>query len=147
MSKNIIQLFDFWIWVSIKHLNNQIFSDFNRPSILIILIQILKINYKMIHLQMWTSYKIIHICFLTITWHKQKTFLFTSNICANCVSLLENIAWIQWIAYLAWRGGPFLDLWCKTGSKALKKKKKIKEKQLTRKNNMTSTRYFNACIF
>ena len=59
---------------------------------------------------------------------KQKNFsLFTSNICANWVSLLENIAWIQWIAYLAWRGGPFLDLWCKTGSKALKKKKKLQK--------------------
>lgn len=59
-----------------------------------------------------------------------KYFNFTSNICANCVSLLENMAWMQWIAYLAWRGGPFLALWCNTGSKALGgKKNKGKKKR------------------
>lgn len=31
------------------------------------------------------------------------------------------------MAYLAWRGGPFLDLWCKTGSKALEKEKERKK--------------------
>lgn len=84
---------------------------------------------------MGTFCKIISTFFKTIIYETKNLFLFTSNICANWVSLLENIAWIQWIAYLAWRGGPFLDLWCKTGSKALKKRKK----QKIRKINMSST--------
>lgn len=97
----------------------------------------LTVYYKMMYLQMRTFCKIISTFSVTIIYETKNLFLFTSNICANWVSLLENIAWIQWIAYLAWRGGPFLDLWCKTGSKALKKR----EKQKIRKINMTSTRY------
>ncbi len=43
----------------------------------------------------------------------------TSNICAKWVSLLENMAWMQWMAYLAWRGGPFFALSCSTGKRTL----------------------------
>lgn len=43
----------------------------------------------------------------------------TSKIWAKCVSLLVNMALMQWMAYLAWRGGPLLALACSTGSKTL----------------------------
>ena len=57
---------------------------------------------------------IIHIQLLYLGWWKP-----TSKICAKCVSLLENMAWMQWMAYLAWRGGPFLALCCSTGIRTL----------------------------
>ncbi len=43
----------------------------------------------------------------------------TSKIWAKCVSLLVNMALMQWMAYLAWRGGPRFALACSTGSKTL----------------------------
>lgn len=48
----------------------------------------------------------------------------TSNICASCTSLLLKIAWIQWIACLAWWGVPRLAFWCRIGIKVLMKTQK-----------------------
>lgn len=45
------------------------------------------------------------------------------------MSLLVNMALMQWMAYLAWRGGPLLALACSTGSKTLEGAGKCKFKK------------------
>lgn len=57
--------------------------------------------------------------FEKIRFFRELLIWLTSNIWAKWVSLLVNIALMQWMAYLACRGGPLFALACSTGSRTL----------------------------
>lgn len=75
----------------------------------------------------------------------------TSKIWAKCVSLLVNMALMQWIAYLAWRGGPLLAFACSTGSKTLggaggEEHKKTQQRELSTKISTVYLKWANARV-